>query len=240
MLLSFSCGKDSLATWLILRDRGFDVVPFYLELVPGLEFVEHSLRYYERFFGCRIHRVLHPNFYRSLNNLHWQPSHRIGVIDALELPLYDYDDVTDGMRRTIGHETAWCAIGTRKCESLMRAKRMKADGLNPKRRTCTPVMDWREPDVYDCLAHFGCPLPIDYQLFGRSFDGVYARYLVPIKERFPRDFERIVEYYPLVGVEFARLAIGERHAFAKAEVRPGGPPRRQKVRRGVERAAGVG
>ena len=38
-LLSFSCGKDSWAAWLSARDY-FDFTPYYLYLVPGLEFVE--------------------------------------------------------------------------------------------------------------------------------------------------------------------------------------------------------
>ena len=213
VLLSFSCGKDSLASWLILREHGFDVVPFYLALVPDLEFVNHSLDYYERFFGTKIYRCLHPNFYARLKEDWYQPPTRVGTVEQFELPDFDYDDVTDGMRRTIGLPEAWCGVGTRKAESIMRAKRMKQDGLNHNRRVFTPIMDWRKDDVIACLRHYDCPLPIDYELFGRSFDGLYARYLVPIKKRFPRDYARIVSYFPMADVEFARLEIGEKHAF---------------------------
>lgn len=64
-LLAFSRGKDSIATWLTLRDAGFRVVAFHMEIVPGLSFVEESLKYYEDLFGQHIYRVLHPNLY------HW-------------------------------------------------------------------------------------------------------------------------------------------------------------------------
>ncbi len=64
VILSFSAGKDSLAAWLLLRELGFDVVPVYKWLVPGLLFVERSLAYYESFFGTRIRRYPHPSFYR--------------------------------------------------------------------------------------------------------------------------------------------------------------------------------
>lgn len=213
VLLSFSCGKDSLASWLACRQAGLNVIPFYLELVPGLEFVEHSLNFYERLFKAKIYRCLHPNFYRRLHNDWYQPPRRIGTIEQLALPLFDYDDVTDGVRRTASLPDAWCGIGTRKCESIMRAMRMKQDGLNANRKTFTPIMDWRKADVMNCLRHFDCPLPIDYQMFGRSFDGLYARYLKPIKDRFPRDYAKILEWFPDADMELARLTVGERHAF---------------------------
>ncbi len=211
VLLSFSCGKDSLACWVALRERGFRVVPYYLELVPGLEFVEHSLRYYEQFFGERIHRCLHPNFYRRLHDDWYQPPHRVGTIEQLALPLFGYDDVADGVRRSVGLPKAWQAVGTRKAESVMRARRMKADGLNTTRRTFTPIMDWRKDDVLEAIRGAGALLPIDYELFGRSFDALYARYLVPIRARFPRDYARILEYFPLADVEIARYEMGVRH-----------------------------
>jgi len=212
VLLSFSCGKDSLAAWLSLREHDFGVVPYYLELVPGLEFVEHSLRYYERYFGTHIYRCLHPNFYRRLHDDWYQPPGRVAAIEHLSLPLFDYDDVADGVRRTAGMPDAWQAVGTRKAESVMRARRMKSDGFTESRRTCTPVMDWRKDDVIGCLKRNACPLPIDYELFGRSFDGLYARYLIPIRRRFPRDYARILEFFPLADAEIARYRTGVAHA----------------------------
>lgn len=212
VLLSFSCGKDSLASWLALLERGFEVVPYYLHLVPGLEFVEHSLRFYEKFFATRIYRCLHPNFYRRLHNDWYQPPGRVGVVENMRLPLFDYDDVADGVRETAGMPDAWQAVATRKSESIMRRHRMKADGLNRSRKTFTPIMDWRKDDVYRIMVRHKCPLPIDYQLFGRSFDGLYARYLAPIKERFPRDYRTILFYFPMADVELARYQMGVRHA----------------------------
>lgn len=42
-LLAFSTGKDAIAAWLAVRDSFEAVHPYYLYLVPGLEFVEESL-----------------------------------------------------------------------------------------------------------------------------------------------------------------------------------------------------
>jgi tRNA(Ile)-lysidine synthase TilS/MesJ len=55
-LLAFSRGKDSIAVALALRDK-IEVVPFHYDDLPGLEFVEESLAYYEKhLFGRHILR----------------------------------------------------------------------------------------------------------------------------------------------------------------------------------------
>lgn len=53
-LLAFSTGKDAIAAWLAIREHFDEVIPYYLYLIPDLEFVEESLAYYEKFFGTKI------------------------------------------------------------------------------------------------------------------------------------------------------------------------------------------
>src|SRR5688500_4971874 len=71
-LLAFSTGKDSIGAYIQLRRHFTDIIPFYLYLVPDLEFVEESLTYYESIMGRRILRLPHPSLYRWLNNLVFQ------------------------------------------------------------------------------------------------------------------------------------------------------------------------
>jgi hypothetical protein len=35
-------------------------------------------------------------------------------------------------------------------------------------------------------------------MFGRSFDGIDLRFVVPLKERRPADYRRVLEWFPLV------------------------------------------
>jgi len=58
VILSFSNGKDSIAAWLVLRKYFPKIIPFYLYLIPDLEFVESGLTYYEDFFQTKILRYL--------------------------------------------------------------------------------------------------------------------------------------------------------------------------------------
>ena len=213
--LSFSCGKDSIAAWLYLREQGFRVVPFYLALVPGLEFVEHSLRFYEAFFGTRVYRLLHPNLYRRLNNLGDQPLRRHRAIAAMaadgRMPLYDYPDAERGFRRTAGLRlNAWIAVGTKLADSAARASRL-GTGYNPRRNVFSPVRNWATRDVVRILLDYRCPLPVDYQLFGRSFDGYDCRFLAPIRDRFPRDYATVLEWFPDAERQFARLEVARKN-----------------------------
>jgi len=42
-------------------------------------------------------------------------------------------------------------------------------------------------------------------LSGISVDGINAQYLVPIKRNFPRDYQRILDWFPLLDMELYRL-----------------------------------
>lgn len=48
-------------------------------------------------------------------------------------------------------------------------------------------------------------LPVDYHMFGRSFDGLHYQYLAPIRTYYPDDYERIRIFFPLIDLEFARM-----------------------------------
>ncbi|MDR1744654.1 MAG: hypothetical protein LBS30_02760, partial [Planctomycetota bacterium] len=86
-LLAFSRGKDSIAAWLELRESGLfpEIVPFHLNLIPGMRFIEDSLDYFEDWFQTRIIRLPHISFYRMLGNCVLQPPERVREIARLGL-----------------------------------------------------------------------------------------------------------------------------------------------------------
>lgn len=51
LILYFSCGKDSIAMWLYLQDKGFNIHPVFLYTVPGLRSDNENIAYYENYFG---------------------------------------------------------------------------------------------------------------------------------------------------------------------------------------------
>lgn len=210
-LLSFSCGKDSWAAWLSARDY-FDFTPYYLYLVPGLEFVDNYLVYAEKKLGKRVVRLPHPSFYRMINSAIFQPPERLRTIAAAGFGTPDYDDFRDAVIEDCGlPENCWVASGVRAADSPMRrAALMKNQGVNANRRQFYPCWEWKKVQLLEELQRADIKLPIDYAVFGRSFDGLDLRFLIKIREHFPRDFATIMEWFPLADMEFARYEFHQR------------------------------
>ena len=146
ILLAFSCGKDSIGAWLELRKHFQRIVPFYMYLVPDLEFVERSIKYYEEWFGQRILRVPHPSLYRMLNNGVFQSPEHMPVIRAAALDNFDYTEMYTGIRddHNLGPE-AFCATGVRAVDSLYRMIALKRYGaVNLAKTSFWPIADWNK------------------------------------------------------------------------------------------------
>jgi hypothetical protein len=56
-------------------------------------------------------------------------------------------------------------------------------------------------DVMADIERHGIKLPVDYELFGRSFDGIDYRFVKPLRDRLPKDYERIKFWFPLIDLE---------------------------------------
>lgn len=206
ILLSFSRGKDSIAAWLALRDSGVHVIPYYFYGVPGLEFAERSLAYFEEFFGQRIARYPHPSLYRKLNNFVLQPPERLAIIEAARLPTPTYADMARLVREEHGLEPdSWDANGVRAADSIVRRISIKNHGpMKPTSHKVSVVWDWRKPHVMDRISHAGIDLPVDYEWFGRSFDGIDERFLRPLSIHAPDDYRRVLDWFPLADLELIR------------------------------------
>lgn len=205
-LLAFSTGKDAIAAWLAIRDSFDAVHPYYLYLVPGLEFVEESLAYYEQFFGVKIARLPHPSIHRWLNNFTFQPPERCAVIEQAALPEFDYRDIRRALIKDHGlSETMLVADGVRAADSPMRRIAIKTHGpISLNQGRYHPVWDWLKADLIACFRKHGVKLPVDYKLFGRSFDGLDLRFLLPLKKHRPADYRKILEWFPLADLEVFR------------------------------------
>lgn len=97
-ILSFSAGKDSVATWLALRPHFPHILPVYGYSPPGLRLVEEGLVYYERFFKTRIVRLPHPSLHRLLNAALFQYPETEAIIRAADLPEHSWDDLFAAVR----------------------------------------------------------------------------------------------------------------------------------------------
>lgn len=224
LVVAFSRGKDSCALLCTLLDwnrrhpeRAFRLVPYHAIPIPGLRFVEDSLRFYERFFGLRILRVPHPGFYDFLVYGHFQsPPHAAWLIAHPVLPYSEHElhEMIVYDQRLPEHTIV--VTGVRAADSPHRMVALRthgpiASGRNP--RTAHPIWHYRKHDVIRVLAWHHCPLPIDYRWFGRTFDGIDYRFLRPLAQYAPEDYRRVLEWFPLAELEMLRREwVGQEHA----------------------------
>jgi hypothetical protein len=205
-LLAFSGGKDSIACYIALRDT-FEVVPFYLYRIPGLEFVEESLGYYEKVMGSKIIRLPHEALPRWLTNFVFQSPGNAAVIEAAQIPEHEYSDSIQWACEIAGldYGNMMAAIGTKATDNPFRRVNFTTHGaINRDKKQYSPIWDWNKERLLTEIQKSGIKLSVDYQLFGRSFDGLDYRFLHQIKTHFPKDWQKILTWFPLAEAEVYR------------------------------------
>ncbi len=209
VLLAFSRGKDSIAAWLALREAGVDVIPYHMYLVPDLAFVEDSIAYFAEWFGCRIHNIPHPSLYRWLNSFTFQAPERLAIIEAARLPSPEYADIIAMLTADLALPAdTWIADGVRACDSPVRRLSIAQHGpMKAGSRKVSVIWDWTVAEVRECIQTAGVELPVEYEWFGRSFDGLDHRFLGPLRDHAPGDYQRVLEWFPLAELELFRREV---------------------------------
>ena len=206
VLLAFSRGKDSIAAWLALREAGVTVIPFHRILVPNLEFIDEDLAYWEDRFATRIVRIPHPSLWRWLRHMTFQPPERQPVIEAADIQEVSYHETNGMLLDYLGLPAdTWTIDGVRAADSPARRRGMATHGpINKGERQMHAVWDWRKALVMRTIDESGVRWPVDYEWFGRSFDGLHATYTGPLKRHAPRDYATVVRWFPFVDLELMR------------------------------------
>ena len=206
VILSFSMGKDAIASYLQLK-RHFE----RKELTP--------LR-----LPRAVYRHRHAASKRvSLPDAGCDPVVAANkphpVIDRLQIGTWHRQVVEE--RETVGrliHAVAQHAKKRRPgtavdlliehvLESLEFAIYKAEPGDNVQVKQFDVVFDWKIDRLVDEIERSGIKLPVDYEMFGRSFDGIDYHYLAPIKERFPEDYEKILYWFPLAELDEVRRGL---------------------------------
>ena len=188
VIVGFSGGKDSIVT-LDLCFRYFKrIVPFFMYLVPGLEFQEKMLRWYENKYNTEIIRV--PHFEVS------------EFLKYGSFTLYDHDvdivgitDIYEYIRQQSGIH--WIAAGERCADSIVRNAMIKQSGsIDHKRGRFYPIAYWKKNDVMQYIKHKKLYLSPEQKKLGFSFRSLAGSELAVIKENYPEDYKKILKIYP--------------------------------------------
>lgn len=211
IMLAFSGGKDSICAALYCLEKFEEVVPYYAYIIPDLDFVEENLRYYEeRLFGKKVLRVPHPCLSRWLDDLLYQSPDSALVYQDAKLPRYDLNDLADMVRIQEGlAATIYHATGVRMTDAPFRRVALQRYGpISEKLKKVHIIWNWRQQRVYDEIEGAGLTLSNEYVMMGRSLAGIDIRFLKPIKEHHPKDYAKIVDWFPLIDAELWRYERG--------------------------------
>ncbi|PXY04617.1 phosphoadenosine phosphosulfate reductase [Corynebacterium striatum] len=216
VLVAFSRGKDSIAAMIALMAAGVEVIPVHLWRVPGLRFEEESLKKFEEFFGMEILHLPHRDFWNHLEEQVHTAPWMASIYEAGGITTIKFPEFWAMVCESLGlDDDTWVCDGVRAADSPMRRLAMvthgpwtskieKIDGEPFKTRIAHVVWDWKIADIRRCIAKNDVELPIDYDLFGRTFDGLDYRFIKPISEKLPDDFELIRRWFPGVDLEMMR------------------------------------
>jgi hypothetical protein len=211
-LLAFSRGKDSVGAWLQCRRYFARIIPFHCYLVPGMAFERESLDYFAGWFGVPILDMPHPSVSRYLawqvfsspaDNRRWDT-----------LAEHTYQDVYMHVAATAGVSVLTpCAVGVRSADSIHRRKAIMATGgENKGKGEFYPCHDWDADRLESEITTAGVQLPVDYQWWGRSFDGLDARFTASLRRNAPEDYARLRRLYPLAYGDECRMKWRAKHA----------------------------
>lgn len=210
VLLSFSRGKDAIAALHQVRRFFGRIIPFHLDQLPEpLRLETEDLARWEDLLGVEVIRYVHPGTVRMLRNLVYQSPATWPTIRAMDLPAsYTYEAIERHLRRRVGAPGAFIAVGSRAADSMVRRTNIKTNGsLTPARRMFFPVFDWDIADVERGVRELGLPLPDDYKMFGRTIEVPGADFMMPLREMYPDDYERVLKWFPLADLDIHRMTL---------------------------------
>ena len=103
--------------------------------------------------------------------------------------------------------------GVRTADSPMRLVAIRRHGPSGQRNVDTiRSTTGARRTLCRCFRKARCGLPVDYRLFGRSFDGIDLRFVLPLKRyRYVGLSPRASEWFPLVELEVFRWERAHAH-----------------------------
>jgi len=203
VIVGLSGGKDSLVTLdLCIREFGAGrVAAFHMYVVRGLRCVEDGIRRCERRYGIEVLFIPHWRLGLAYKYATYMP-HRSRVDGWRDTRLVD---IEQAVRAKLG--AVWIAYGHRANDSIERTGMLSRNGgLDGAGRRVYPLRSWNEASVVAYMRAKRIIPPPKLTILKRSMTGVNFQEdtLLAIRERYPEDFELIIEKFPYLPAKLAR------------------------------------
>lgn len=201
VVLHFSCGKDSLAAWITLKQNGYEVIPVYKEAIPGMAFIHETIAAYEKFFDTEVKIISNREQFYDLHNWYGATKTLSCIDTKVELAAKGKikSKIDDQILAITGCNLA--IIGTKASDSLNRRTNFIMSGpYSAQKRTF--ALTWRlaKNAPLDIMIANNCPIPKFYLWLNRSPEFMFSSEYFFIKKYYPDDYDRIKKLLPEIDV----------------------------------------
>jgi 3'-phosphoadenosine 5'-phosphosulfate sulfotransferase (PAPS reductase)/FAD synthetase len=192
-LLFFSGGKDSIVMLnLAQKFMPNKYTAIFMTLLEGLDFQERTIKYYEQKYGIKIERELLFDAYR------FKTGNKKIKIKAADSERYFRDK----------YDCAWIMYGYRRDESLQRrgylGQYAKTNFIDWQFHKLFPLGDWSKHDIEAYVKQEKLYIPPEYRNGYRDINVFGGEAILYIKNRYPNDYAKIIEAYPIFEAEAFR------------------------------------
>ena len=208
--IGFSTGKDSVVGLDMMIKAGIEPVPIYFYIVPELEFIENNIKLYENHFGVKVGRMPHPILYDYIRNIDWQPYGKVFTMYMLDIGsriTFEMGNKEYLSKKKIEGVEYDCNC-MKMSDSLNRRLLLrKLPDIDTKKKIIYLAKYMTDKDIFEYMKQNNIPLTDDYKIFGRSWDGLSYHFLYGVHKHYPRDYETIKSYFPLIDAELFRYKL---------------------------------
>ncbi|TXJ31168.1 hypothetical protein [Brachyspira aalborgi] len=210
-ILHFSTGADSVASFLKLRENGIEPILIYKYFIPHLKMVDNYIDYFQNKFNVRIYQLSHRMWGEMIGNLQFQKpmvekkgnklfnNYYIQLAHAFGKDLSAFDMFLDNIfgKNAIYH------YGLRYTDGINRFRHLRKAGVMFNNKFY-PIASFKISDIQAILKKHNCKLPIEYGLWGISFESPRAWNIGLIKEHCKETYKQILGHFPLIDYEMYR------------------------------------
>ena len=196
VLVSYSGGKDSVATLDLCCRKFKHVQAFFMYLVDGMSFNEAAFQWVKDRYGIDVVKIPHPMLAEWL---------RYGTFrnPDMTVPLISFKDVYNYVRAKTG--IYWIAAGERIADSIVRRAMIKNSGtIDHVRGRLFPVAEWTKADVVAYVKQRKLMVSPESKTLGFSFRSLMPSDMDKISKVYPADYKKIRSWFPMVDASVMR------------------------------------
>jgi hypothetical protein len=206
-VLHFSTGADSIACYLRLKEHGINPVLVYHYYLKDLPMVKNYIDYFEKKFNEHVYQFSSTLWANDIDNALYQYPKKArekfrNSIGQYALDMYTKDDFDHDIKEAIGGDVV-IHLGLRYTDGLRRYQHLMKHGVmyNDK---FYPIAPFQIKDIQAILEKYNVLLPIEYGLWGISFESPRSWNINLIKTHCPETYKALTKVFPLCGLLGAR------------------------------------